>query len=118
MRPVPKVNILQEEGGTIEFLPTIEELPVAYLGNQRTPSKAIIAKFYYRGVTKGELEEWVPRAGVDAPMAIKAIQATLRAAVPEGIKLPGASFLWDEWFEHQPSGWTPTTRKLILPEGF
>lgn len=106
---VPEVTDLDVAFGRIDFLPQRGTLPDEYREqwSSQIPYCRAISKWFFHGaecdgralVIDGE--RFVPKKGIDAQKALRAISAALRSFEPKHEhKIGACGFLLSQWFEH------------------
>ena len=101
MIPVPEITALDLAFGNIKHLPDWKKIPEIYKErNGRTLWNTLICKWFFGGLTQKDLDELIPKPGVDKGKALDAIKAILGSWAPKHEhKEAGTAYLLSEWFE-------------------
>ena len=99
---VPDLDGLDVACGNIKHLPKWDSIPEEFRAHWQHPLARVMESLFFRGGSMAE-HGYVPRPGIDAGKATRAIGAILVSFQPKHEhKIAGAAYLASMWFEEAP----------------
>jgi len=101
MIPVPDVTGADAAFGSIKHMPKYENVPEEFKGfNLKSRWVKLVTQWFFKGLSKEEVDALKPKPGVDKWKALAAVKAIVVSFEPKHEhKEAGCAYLMSEWFE-------------------